>query len=50
MKALQLSVIKEKGLDKNSALVSWELSPFSEHYPSESSLDRFTACILQDRS
>lgn len=39
MKALQLSVITAEGLDKNRVLVSWELSPFSTHYPSESSLD-----------
>lgn len=44
MKALQLSVIKAEGLDKNSVLVSWDLSPFSKHYPSESSLDGFSAC------
>lgn len=45
MKALQLSVIKAEGLDKNSVLVSWDLSPFSKHYPSESSLDGFSACF-----
>lgn len=50
MKALHLSVIKAEGLDKNSVLVSRELSPFSEHYPSESRLDGFAACILQDSS
>ena len=50
MKALQLSVIKAERLDKNSVLVSWELSPFSKHYPSESSLDGFAACIWQDSS
>lgn len=50
MKALQLSVIKAEGLDKNSVLVSWELSPFFNHYPSESSLDGFAACVLQDCS
>lgn len=42
MKALQLSVITAEGLDKNRVLVSWELSPFSTHYPSESSLDGST--------
>lgn len=50
MKALQLSVIKAEELDKNSMLVSWEFSPFSKHYPSESSLDGFAAYILQDSS
>lgn len=50
MKALQLSVIKAEGLDKNSVLVSQELSPFPKHYPSESSLDGFAACVLQGSS
>lgn len=45
MKALQLSVIKAEGLDKNSVLVSWDHSPFSKRYPSESSLDDFNACF-----
>lgn len=48
MKALQLSLITAEGLDKNRVPVSWELSPFSKHYPSESSLDSSTACLLQD--
>lgn len=50
MKALQLSVIKAEGLDKNSVLVSQEPSPLSKSYPSESSLDGFTDGILQDGS
>lgn len=47
MKALQLSVIKAEGLDKNSVLISWDLSPFSKHYPSESSLHGFGACFAR---
>lgn len=47
MKALQLSVIKAEGLDKNSVLASWDLSPFSKHYSSESSLDVFSVCFAE---